>query len=228
MESHQIRLQNVETIIRKRFDGKRVRLAEAIDKNPVTVNRWFSVGTQGRRIGHKTARTIEETLGLATGWLDSIHTETSDLEIDPKKKHFLKTEHGQTYDIPLLYSATLNQQYQLSIINNKKGKLMLLSTDSKAYAFQLLGHNPNQLLNKNWGLVVEPDTPLTEDEYALLYLSNGEILLRMLTYQDSNKLLVSHPVTGEQQEILRSQIDQALYCYIGIPPSKIIVEESDI
>ncbi len=226
-ENHQIRLQNVKTILRTRFDGKKVRLAEAINRNPVTIQRWFSGEGKGRKIGDKMARLIEEKISLPPGWMDNLHEEFSDLEPNHQKKHFLKSAHGDTYDIPLRYIATLNQQYQLSVINKTKGSLMLLSTDRDAYAFQLIGHNPNPILSKNWGLVIEPGTPLAIDEYALIHMQSGEMLLRLITYQDDTKLMGLHPGSGEQQEFPRSQINKALYCYIGIPPSKISEEKAD-
>ncbi len=217
------RLENTNKIIERRFGGVRARFARHIGKEATTIGRWWAKQEKHKKnIGHQSARHIESRCGLPEGWLDIKHDNTFDLEEKPQKKYILKAEHGDTHIIPLRYSATLSQKFQLSIIDNKKGKLMLLSTDGDAYAFQLIGHNPNPILTKKWGLVVEPDTPLAEDEYTIIYLKNGEILLRMFTYQDEEKLLVSHPVTGEQQEILRSQLDKALYCYVGIPPSKIM------
>ena len=221
MENSQIRLENVTSILNARFKGKKVAMADALDKNQVVVQRWFSTGKGARNIGDKAAREIEDKLGLVRGWLDNVHDNNNDLEPDPQQKVILKSKAGETHIIPLVGSVLLDHQYQLTLVNTNQGKLMLLSTDSEAHAFQLVGHNPNPILDSNWGLVVEPNTALAVNEYALIWLNSGEILLRLIAFQENNSLVARHPITGEQTRLEKAQIDKALYCYIGIPPSKI-------
>lgn len=226
MDNPTRRLINVEKIIDERFSGNKSRFADAIGKNASYVHRWFMKEGDRRNISNATARQIEETLKLPKSWLDNDHDNTDDLEIDFTKRTLMKADRGATYLPSLLGSTLIDTQYQLSIINNKKGKLMIFSTDGEAYGFQFLGHNPNPILSNGWGLIVEPNTPLTVDEFALIRLKTGEILLRTVAYLGNDEMIVRHPVTGDQSKFLRSQIERAEYCYVGTPPSKIIVENT--
>lgn len=223
MDNSQIRKENITTILKAQFGDKKVSLAHAIGKNPVVVQRWFSEGKGRRNLGDKVAREIEDKLHLPRGWLDNIHKDNFDLETDPHKKAELKSDAGHTIPVPLSGSAIIDHQFQLTTINNKKGKLMILSTDGDAYAFQLIGHNPNPILDNNWGLVIEPNTRLTQNEYALIWLENGEVLLRIVAFLDDESIVVRHPLSGEQSKLLRAQVSKAEYCYLGIPPSKITI-----
>lgn len=227
MDNAQIRLQNITAVLQKRFGGKKVSLAEAIGKNPVIVQRWFSSGKGHRNLGDKVAREAEDKLNLPRGWLDHIHEEFYDLEDNPLEKVELKAQAGDTHVIPVTGNAILDHQFQLTIIINNIGKLMLLSTDGDAYAFQLVGHNANPLLDNHWGLVIEPNTPLTLNEYAIIWLKGGEVLLRLVVFMDEQSMLLRHPVTNEQLRVDRLQIDKAQYCYVGIPPSKINIQLSE-
>lgn len=224
MDNPTRRLINVEKIIDERFNGNKSKFADAIGKSASYVQRWFMKEGDRRNISNTTARQIEEMLKLPNSWLDNDHEHRDDLEENFQKRSLLKTQHGETYAPLLIGSAIIDHQHQLSIINNKKGKLMLLSVDKEAYAFQFLGHNANQMLNNGWGLVVEPNTPLEPDEFVLIRLVSGEILLRTLVFRDEQTLLVRHPVTGEQKALLTAQIDKAEYCYVGVPPSKIVLD----
>lgn len=221
MDNAQIRMQNITAILQKKFKGKKVSLANAIEKNPVIVQRWFSTGKGHRNLGDKVAREIEGKLNLPRGWLDNMHEKMHDLEDDPQEKARLKIQAGETHVIPVTGNAILDHGLQLTIINNNIGKLMLLSTDGDAYAFQLVGHNANPLLDNHWGLVIEPNTPVTLNEYAIVWLKGGEVLLRLVVFMDEQSLLLRHPITNEQQRVDRLQIDKIHYCYVGIPPSKI-------
>lgn len=227
MDNSQIRKENITSILKSQFGDKKVSLAQAIGKNPVVVQRWFSEGKGRRNLGDKVAREIEDKLQLPRGWLDNIHKDNFDLEQDPQKKSELKSDAGHTITVPLKGSALIDHQFLLTTINNKKGKLMILSTDGDAYAFQLIGHNPNPILDNKWGLVVEPNTRLTQNEYALIWLENGEILLRIVAFLDDDAIVVRHPLSGEQSKLSRSQVSKAEYCYLGIPPSKITPDDDE-
>lgn len=224
MDTKDIRLKNAEYLLDKHCAGNKSAFARQIKKTPQMLTKWWldKNDKERRNIGHTSARLIEQAFGYPTDWLDKEHKDY-DLEDDIQKKGLLKAQHGETYAPLLIGSAIIDHQHQLSIINNKKGKLMLLSIDKDAYAFQFLGHNANQMLNNGWGLVVEPNTPLEPDEFVLIRLVSSEILLRTLVFRDEQTLLVRHPVTGEQKTLLTAQIDKAEYCYVGVPPSKIVL-----
>jgi len=63
-------------ILRRRFDGKKAALANAIDVSPSTVSRWFSRRNH-KNIGEDNARHIESKLGLSPGALVAPGRETS-------------------------------------------------------------------------------------------------------------------------------------------------------
>lgn len=225
MDTKDIRLKNAEYLLDKHCAGNKSAFARQIKKTPQMLTKWWldKNDKERRNIGHTSARLIEQAFGYPTDWLDKEHKEY-ELEDDPHKKELLKVQQGTTYLPSLLGSALIDTQHQLSIINNKKGKLMIFSTDGEAYGFQFLGHNPNPILSNGWGLIVEPNTPLTVDEFALIRLKTGEILLRTVAYLGNDEIIVRHPVTGDQSRLLRSQVERAEYCYVGTPPSKIVAE----
>lgn len=221
MNSKEIRLRNVQLIIDKHCGGVRSEFARKIKKGPASIGRWWLTTENKKNIGDRAARLIEDAFNLPTDWLDVTHDNLADLEDDPHEKVRLKAQAGETHPIPVTANATLDHQLQLTIINNNIGKLMLLSTDGDAYAFQLIGHNANPLLDNHWGLVIEPNTPLTLNEYAIFWLKGGEVLLRLVVFINDQTYLVRHPITNEQLKLDRLQVEKAQYCYVGIPPSKI-------
>lgn len=226
MDIASIRLTNVDTIIKAKFDGKKARFAEAIDKFPNYISTWWAKNPDRKRnIGSNIARDIEVKLGLDEGWLDIIHTDNSDLEQDHLKKQQLKLASGNTYEIPLTWSALLEQQQlKLTLLQPLKGKIMLLSTDQDAWSIQLVGTHPNFILNQGWGIVIEPNSPITVNEYALITRKNGELLLRVIAYKDEDKLIITNPITSEQTTLPWADVEKAEYCYVAIPPSKIMHE----
>lgn len=222
MDTAQIRLSNVEQIINIRCDGVKAKFASEIGKEPQFVSRWWATSeTQKRNMGSKVARHIEEVFDLPHGWIDNPHDNYHDLEADISSRTELKLLDGDTSIIPLRQTATVDQHLRLTLLEHKEGNLMLLSTDENAYALQLVGHNPTIWLNEGWLVVVEPGTPLTPNECALLRLDSGEILLRLIVHISDDMLVVRNPATGVQDNLPRSRITQGEYAYIGIPPSKV-------
>jgi hypothetical protein len=224
MDIYEVRKQNAQSIVDSSFNGIKAHFAEAINTSPVVVNRWFALGEiQKRNIGSNAARKIEKLLNLPSNWLDQVHENLNDLETDPYRRTALRIASGETHHIPLQHTAIVDQHLRLTLIEQIQGNLMLLSTDKDAYALQLHGHNPTIWLHDRWLVVVEPNTPLAANECALLTLTNGERLLRLVDHSSPTQMAVRNPVTGDQEIILTDQIAKAEYAYIGIPPSKVAI-----
>lgn len=228
MTIHEIRLANAELIIQQRFKGNKSKFARSIGKQPPYVSTWWAKNERSKRnIGSTTARLIEDSLGLPRGWMDIPHKEY-ELESDQAKKAKQQISAGDTHTIQLLDRCTIDNDMALTLLNtNIKGELMLLSTDKDAYALEFIGHHSNPILSNGWGIVVEPNTPLTEGEYAFIKLANGQQLLRIVTFADDNLIVAMNPLDKQQNSLPRSQIASAEYCYIGIPPSKIIRSDQE-
>lgn len=227
MDINEIRLENINKIVDARCRGVKAEFARKLGKEPAGIARWWSKSEKHRRnIGSRSARFIEEVFKLPSGWLDSTHQDYA-LETDPQKRITKQLQSGDTYKIQLLDRCTIDNNLALTLLNiSLKGELMLLSTDRNAYALEFLGHHSEKILSSGWGIVIEPDTPLTEDEYALIKLKSGEMLLRVITYADDDMIVAMNPVNKQQNTIPTAQIERAEYCYIGIPPSKIIVNNT--
>lgn len=74
MDIFSIRLANLDLIVDAVYGGKRVRLAEALDRQSSTVSRYWSKTPGNRRTVNKvTARKIEEIIGKPSGWMDVQH-----------------------------------------------------------------------------------------------------------------------------------------------------------
>lgn len=229
MRTDEIRLKNVFNIIDTRCGGVKAEFGRRINMVPQTIAKWWATGASSRNIGTNAARKIEIAFDLPEGWLDVLHTDNSDLEQDPYKKQQLKIASGNTHKISLKKRAIIEQQQlRLTLLNEDiKGDVMLLSTDKDAWSIQLVGTHPNPILNQGWGIIVEPNTPITANEYTLVTRKNGELLLRVLAHQDTNEIILTNPITSEQIRLPWEDIDKAEYCYIGIPPSKIITNKQE-
>jgi transcriptional regulator with XRE-family HTH domain len=226
MDIDEIRLKNIEASIKTHCDGVRSELARRLGRDPTSIARWWLKSKHRRKVGYESAREIEAVLAIPTGWLDQQHENFNDLEQDAKKRTVLKIASGETYPIPLQQTAIVDQRLRLTLIDQLQGNLMLLSTDKDAYALQLHGHNPTIWLHDRWLIVIEPNTPLANNECALLTLTNGERLLRILVHDSPTQMAVRNPVTGEQEILLHDQIAKAEYAYIGIPPSKVALPDT--
>jgi len=226
MTVYEIRLENVLKIIDTKCNGVKAQLGRKIGVIPQTLARWWAKKNR-RNIGSNAARRIETAFSLSEGWLDVSHIDNSDLESNYDKKQTLRVKSGNAYIIHLKRTATLDEQkLQLHLLQNVKGHLMLLSTDKDAWSIQLIGTHPNPILSHGWGFIVEPNAKITEQEYALIKLKNGELLLRLITYiGDDGMIITKNPITGHQEHYHKQQIASAEYCYIGIPPSKITLEQ---
>jgi len=223
MTINDIRLKNINALIEKKANGNRSEFARLINREPVSISRWWLKTKNRRNVGESIVREIEEILRLERGWMDVAHQNYADLEDNEKAKQAVRLQNKETYNIPLKDKALINKQLLLTQLNTEtKGKVMLMSTDKDVYGLQFIGHNENDLLNEGWGLIVEPNTPITEGEYALIKLDNGQLLLRRISYLGNNDLIVTNPIDKTQTTLPRSRILKTEYCYIGIPPSKII------
>lgn len=229
MDIAEIRLQNVDHVITSKCRGVKAEFARIIGKEPQVIARWWaSAPSQKRNIGARTARKIEEIFKLPKGWMDNHHPSAYELEDDGLKKLELMMRAGETYKIPLTHQITLDPQLTITFLAKTKGLVMLLSTDQNVYALQLLGHNPDIYLTEGWAIIVEPNTHLAPNEFALLKLDTGELLLRQIVHIKPGQLVVRNPVTREQATLPYDRIAQAEYAYIGIPPSKVrLLENND-
>lgn len=222
MDIDDIRLTNIDHAIKSHCGGVRSELARRLGREPTSIARWWLKSKHRRKVGYDSAREIEKALGIPSGWIDQSHDNLNDLEVNPKRRAALRIASGETYPIPLHYSATIDQRLRMTFITEVKGTLMLLSTDPAAYAIQLIGHNPTIWLHEHWMIVVEPNTPVSANECALLYLKTGEQLLRLMVHVGEHLVMVRNPVTGEQEPYEIGQIEKMEYAYIGIPPSKVV------
>jgi hypothetical protein len=221
MNINEIRLHNIDSIIRQKCGGNRSRFATSIGREAVSVGRWWTKSKHRRNVSDESAREIEVAFGLPKDWVDNLHENNSDLEEDPLRRTELKIIDGETFVPPLHYFAAIDNNLRLTLIGQRKGNLMMLSTDADVYAIQLHGHSPTDWYSDGYALMVEPHTPLTEKEYALIWLDNGELLLRAIVYVGEDMLIVRHPVTGVQETLPTGRVTKTEYAYIGIPPSKV-------
>lgn len=221
MNINEIRINNINHIIKHVCGGNRSVFAAKIGREAVSVGRWWTKSKHKRNVSDESAREIERAFGLPKDWIDNIHDNLHDLEQNPTKRTELKLQDGDTHFPRLRQSAAIDQLMRLTLLEQREGNLMMLSTDEQAYAIQLHGHNPTGWLSDGYAIMVEPNTALTENEYALIWLTNGELLLRGIVYAGEGMLVVKNPVTGSQESIPRERITKTEYAYIGIPPSKV-------
>lgn len=158
--------------------------------------------------------------------MDETHAE-DELDNNPEQQLEKRLEQGEAYRIPLTHKITLDQRLAVTFLDKIEGTVMLLSTDENAYSLLLIGHNPTAWFSHGWGLIIEPDTPLTPNEAALFRLDSGETLLRFVVHIGDEIYTVLHPITGQQESLPRARVISAEYTYIGIPPSKIKLAEPD-
>jgi hypothetical protein len=227
MTNSEKRQLNAEYVLSRFCDGNKAEMARELGVLQQTVTKWFTASPSNHRnIGDNAARRIELTFKLPRGWMDETHN-PHDLEEDELKKLELKLRAGETYKIPLTHQVAVDPQLAVTFLAETKGLVMLLSTDEQVYALQLIGHNPDIWLTEGWAIIIEPNTPLAPNEFALLRLESGELLLRQIVHIKEDQLVVRNPVTREQRAIARSQISKSEYAYIGIPPSKIrLIDEA--
>ena len=227
MLNTELRQLNAAYVLKHFCNGNKAEMARRIGKLQQSVSKWFTETDDHKNIGNGSARLIEQVFGLPHGWMDQPHENLNDLEMNPQRRTALRIASGETYSIPLRQSALVDQRLRLTLIDQLQGNLMLLSTDKDAYALQLHGHNPTLWLHDRWLVVIEPNTPLSNNECTLLTLNNGERLLRILVHDSPTQMAVRNPVTGEQEILLHDQIAKAEYAYIGIPPSKVALPDDD-
>jgi hypothetical protein len=195
-------------------------MARALKKEQQNISKWWS-DSDARKVGDRSARHIERSFSLPHGWMDNLHEHQHDLEPDQQTRTALKLQDGDTYAIPVRQGMAIDQQLRLTFLDQREGTLMLLSTDPRAYALQLIGHNPTVWLSDGWAIVIEPGTELAPNECVLLRLDTGEMLLRLVVHISDELLVVRNIVTGTQDNLPRSRIVTMEYAYIGIPPSKV-------
>lgn len=72
---HDVRRENLRTIIQKDFDGRQIRLAEALGCQPNLISRWMAEPSQAsaKNIGMSSANKIELAARKPKGWLDTDH-----------------------------------------------------------------------------------------------------------------------------------------------------------
>lgn len=69
---HQIRLDNLQRLIDdyQADPGNRAAFCRAYGLDSLQIGQYFTGGENGRNIGERKARTIEESVGLESGWMD--------------------------------------------------------------------------------------------------------------------------------------------------------------
>jgi hypothetical protein len=77
-----VRRTNLRAIIDERFKGNRAAMCRATGKNQNLINLVLSANPKVRRnIGEKLACDLEDRLGLARGWLDTVRDGSADAPV---------------------------------------------------------------------------------------------------------------------------------------------------
>ena len=82
MTIQDIRKRNLQAVLEADFRGVKADLARAIGVSPNNISRYFSNTKDGRTVSDDTARKVEKATGKPVGWMDSLHQETTDPELD--------------------------------------------------------------------------------------------------------------------------------------------------
>ncbi|MGH8579121.1 MAG: LexA family protein [Gammaproteobacteria bacterium] len=74
MDVHQIRIKNLQWLLKCHYRGRQSGLAKALGRKASIIWRLFSTDPGHRRnLGSALAREIERTLGYPQGWMDQVH-----------------------------------------------------------------------------------------------------------------------------------------------------------
>ncbi|MFS7359007.1 helix-turn-helix domain-containing protein [Rahnella inusitata] len=82
---HDIRRENLRTIIQKDFDGRQIRMAEALGFQANLISRWMASPdmASAKNIGGSSARKIEAAARRPAFWLDTDHGMAIAAEAEP-------------------------------------------------------------------------------------------------------------------------------------------------
>jgi transcriptional regulator with XRE-family HTH domain len=82
---HEIRRENLRTIIQKDFDGRQIRMAEALGFQPNLISRWMASPemASAKNIGGASARKIEAAARRPAYWLDTDHAMSIAADVEP-------------------------------------------------------------------------------------------------------------------------------------------------
>jgi len=82
---HDIRRENLRTIIQKDFDGRQIRMAEALGFQANLISRWMASPdmASAKNIGASSARKIEAAARRPAFWLDTDHANSYAVDIEP-------------------------------------------------------------------------------------------------------------------------------------------------
>lgn len=96
-DMHKIRLANLQKLIESHDPdpGNRAAFCRAYGLDPLQVGQYFTGGDNGRNIGERKARAIEQAVGLENGWMDQSSNESA-------KTNF-KSIATTTPPMPLIY-----------------------------------------------------------------------------------------------------------------------------
>lgn len=177
----------------------RTEQAELAQKYDCTPGYISNMITGRKDIGEKTARKIEECLGVPMYWLDSLHgADESDGDVVMYKKH----ENWPR----IVGSARFGSDGNIMSIDSDSGFLEFRSNNG-ATAIRINGHELHPVIRDGWFLVINNSSEPVVGDYVLATMLDGRKMLKeLLQVRDGNCLLMSIN-TGDRVTVAVSEIE---------------------
>ncbi|WP_061301622.1 S24 family peptidase [Janthinobacterium agaricidamnosum] len=202
MDIFAIRRHRLRSLINKIADGNISFFAAQFNYSRSQISQYLSkTYNDGRSIGERVARTIEERTSIANGWLDQhpqqnlqegVSDDTGEMEED--FPFVLKPEDGQLIKRNLLVKGIILPKGEDVIQFKNPGDdfgskyLEFHSRDPLAYALLVRGNKLRPRVKSGEFLVIEPSgEPLPGDD-VVLRLQDGEFYVMQLLYQRGDEV----------------------------------------
>lgn len=212
MENKEIRKLNLSQLLEehmKQPEATKASFAEMCGLNPAQLSQVLG-NDAFRKIGDRLARRIETGLELPTGWLDSLHSksaEVDELEIAGRPVNGFVKVAGE---------AWLGTDGSVDMIEQPGGWLCICSQDKEAFGLRVKGDSMWPRIQSGEFVVIEPNTPVQVGDEVFVRTKDGRNMIKIYNKtRDGSYLLTSinnehRPITLDAREIEQVQYVAAI------------------
>jgi phage repressor protein C with HTH and peptisase S24 domain len=182
--------------IAKELRYRPVDLANLLNESSQTINAWFKRG-----VPHAKIKRVAKKLEINPAWL-------SDNE---GLKYNSVREEGGIYathkGIPIVGNAQAGPDGywdDMGHLEHGDGFIVASSKDPDAYALRVRGDSMAPAIKNGWIVVIEPNSPVQQGEYAMVCTTDGLCMIKELRYEHDDEYTLgsineNHPAMTVQK-----------------------------
>lgn len=187
-----------------------------------------------RNLAEKSARNLEDKLGLKSGALDdpdlNFGSDSTQISDNSHKNIEIAKKIGYQLNrwVPVRVYSRMNAEgfftetKQDGTVN--EGYIPSLTASSSAYAIKATGGSMHPAVRDGWFVVCDPESQLVATEYVQVKLRSGMMLIREFIHKTNDMVILQNVSTGSRETLESIDVESITAIIDIVPPSRFMAQ----